>query len=116
MGFFGFDDPRGKQQLLGDRPTDLIGQGPGAVDPAISGREEAKAAVLAAHSHVERGSEHSRSAIGETVDHADRRLGTGGDFIAPTPAARVQFLLRIPTVVLALLVDIAPGGKGALTG
>jgi hypothetical protein len=79
-----------------------------AVDPAIGSREKAEAAVLATHPHVERGGEHCRSAIGEAVDHPDRRFCAGGNFIAATArrAVRIQLLLGVAAIILALLVNI----------
>src|SRR5580704_7732328 len=91
--------------------ANLVGQGPGAVDPAISSREKAKAAVLATDPHVERGGEHCRSPIGEAVDHPDRRLCASGNFVA-APAWRavsIQLLLGVAAIILALLVDVATG-------
>src|SRR5207302_2086285 len=97
--------------LLGDRPANLVGERPGAVYPSITRREKAKAAALATDPHVQRGSEDRRAAIGEAVDHPDRRLCAGGNFIgaAARRAVRIQLLLGVAAIVLALLVNVAPG-------
>jgi hypothetical protein len=38
--FLRLDDAGGEEQLLGDRPADLVGQRPRAVDPAVGRSEE----------------------------------------------------------------------------
>src|SRR6185436_1126083 len=111
-----FDDPAGKQELLGHGPSHLVGQGPRAVDTAVGGGEESKARVLAPHAHVERGGEHGGAAVREAVDHADGGLGAGADLVAaasPQGAASIQLLLAEATVVLTLLMDVAARGEGA---
>src|SRR5579885_688952 len=116
VGLLRLDDAGGKQQLLGDRPADLVGQGPGAVDPAVGGGEKAEARVLAADAHVERGGEHRGAAVSEAVDHADGRLLAGGDLVGTAGAHRVELFLGVAAVVLALLVDVAAGGNRLVAG
>ena len=82
VGFLRLHDTGGEQQLLRDRPTDLIGQRPGAVDPAIGRGQKAELALLAAHPHIEGRGEHRGAAIGEAVHHADRRLRARTDLVA----------------------------------
>ena len=56
-----------------------------------------------------------RRRISKAVDHADGRLGARSDFIAATAASGVQLFLTEAAIVLALLVDVATGGKSADT-
>src|SRR5262249_53620621 len=108
-----------EQELLGDRPADLVGQGPGAVDAAVGGGQEAEARALAADAHVERRRQHRGTTVGEAVHHADGRLGAGADLVAAAVAhggAGVELGLAVAAVVGALLVDVAAGREGALAG
>ena len=116
MGLFCLDNSRREQQFLGDWPANLVRQCPGAVDPTVGRRQKAEAGILAADAHIERRRQYRRSAIGKAVDHADRRLGAGGDLVAAAAAASFQFLRRVSPVILALLVDIAARRKRLLTG
>src|SRR5882724_4505331 len=119
MGLVRLDDAGREQELLRDGPADLVRQGPGAVDPAVGGGEEAKARVLATDPHVQRRGQHRGAAVGQAVHHADGRLGTGADLVAAAGAngvTGVELGLTVPAIVLALLVDVAAGGERAFPG
>src|SRR5437762_12814132 len=95
------------------QPT-WLGKGPGAVDPAVGGGEKAEFGVLATDPHVEGRRQHRRPAISQPVDHADHRLGTGRELqAAPAAAHLVEFGRGVAAIVLALLMDVAAGGKRA---
>src|SRR3989442_1863218 len=63
--------------------------------------------------------QHAGAAVGEAVDHADGRLGARADLergAGALGAARIELLLRVLRVVLALLVDVAARGERLLAG
>ena len=73
------DHSRGEQELLGERPSDLLRQAPGGVDPAILNGEESEPGALAAHADVQARREHRAASVSEAVQRADRRLAHGGE-------------------------------------
>ena len=46
MGLLRLHDAAGEEQLLGDGPTDLVRQGPRAVDPTVGRGQKPKAGML----------------------------------------------------------------------
>ena len=75
--------------------------------------------MLAPDAHVERRGEHAGAAVREAVHHPDGGLGRRADLVAAAAAHRValvQLRLGVLAIVLALLVDVAPGGERAVPG
>ncbi len=119
MGFLRRDDPGGEQQLLGDGPADLVGQGPGAVDATVGGGQEAEARVLAPDAHVQGRGQDRGAAVRQAVHHPDRGLRAGADLVAAASTdgvASVELGLGVPAIILTLLVDVPAGGEGAVAG